>query len=223
MDWQGAELPFEIRNFGPATAADLSHVHCQDYVNGILDGEIANGHGNTNLRVSHSCLLTVGSFTAAAEEAVNNGIVACSPTSGFHHACYDSGRGFCTFNGLLAAAWKLLARDWSVAIVDCDAHFGDGTQNIIDHLMLHDKISHWTYGREIPAAFEWRSFEDQMDGFVESFLTQSNAGRRILFYQAGADVHVDDPLGPGELGMHDFEMRQRDQLLFKRGFPQTIC
>lgn len=102
-----------------------------------------------------------------------------------------------------------------MAIVDCDAHFGDGTQNIIDHLMLHDKISHWTYGREIPAAFEWHSFEDQMDGFVESFLTQSNAGRRILFYQAGADVHVDDPLGPGELGMHDFEMRQRDQLIFE--------
>lgn len=93
-DWQGAGLPFEIRNFGPATAADLSLVHCQDYVNGILNGEIANGHRNTNLRVSHSCLLTVGSFMAAAEEAANNGIVACSPTSGFHHACYDSCRGF---------------------------------------------------------------------------------------------------------------------------------
>jgi len=214
-DWQGAGLPIEIRDVGPATVSDLSFVHCRDYVNGVLQGQIKNGHGNTNRRVSNSCLLTVGSFMAAGEEAASNGIVACSPTSGFHHASTESGRGFCTFNGLMAAAWKMLARDWSVAIVDCDAHFGDGTQSIINQKKLHDRISHWTYGRDIPGAFKWDSFENQINGFVETFLEESNVDQRILFYQAGADVHVDDPLGPGEHGMFDTEMRQRDRLIFE--------
>lgn len=214
-DWQSAGLPIEIRDFAPASVADLSHVHCPEYVNGVLAGEIANGHGNTNQKVSKSCLLTVGSFMAAAVEAAGHGFVACSPTSGFHHASYDSGRGFCTFNGLMAAAWKMLARDWSVAIIDCDAHYGDGTQNIISHKKLHDRVHHWTYGRDIPAAFEWARFETQINRFVETFLAESNAGPRIVFYQAGADVHVDDPLGPGESGMCDSEMRQRDRLIFE--------
>lgn len=54
-----------------------------------------------------------------------------------------------------------------------------------------------------------------MHGFIETFLKKSEPDRRIMFYQAGADVHVDDPLGPGDHGMYDCEMRQRDRLIFE--------
>ena len=214
-DWHAAGLPIDLKPFAAATVADLSHVHSNHYVKGVLAGEIANGHGNTNRNVSRSCLLTVGSFMAAAEEAASNGLVACSPTSGFHHASYDSGRGFCTFNGLMAAAWKMLARDWCVAIVDCDAHYGDGTQNILSHKKLHDRVYHWTHGRDISGKFEWDRFDRKIRSFIETFLNETDPGRRIVFYQAGADVHIDDPLGPGEHGMLDSEMRQRDRLIFE--------
>lgn len=214
-DWQAAGLSIELKTFDAATVDDLSHVHAREYVKGVLAGEIANGHGNTNRKVSKSCLLTVGSFMAAAEEAASNGLVACSPTSGFHHAGYDSGRGYCTFNGLMSAAWKMVARQCSVAIIDCDAHYGDGTQSILNHKKLHNRIYHWTYGRDISGAFEWDRFERKLQTFVASFLDESEPGRRIVFYQAGADVHVDDPLGPGEHGMFESEMRQRDRLIFE--------
>ena len=152
---------------------------------------------------------------AAAEEAAVNGNVACSPTSGFHHAGFDYGRGYCTFNGLMTATWRMLTRQWSVGIIDCDAHYGDGTQNILTRKSLDDQIYHWTYGRDHSGVFQWDRFERRIRNFMEQFLNETEATRRIVFYQAGADVHVDDPLGPGEAGMFDTDMRQRDRLIFE--------
>ena len=213
--WQAAELPIELKTFDAATVTDLSHIHSRDYVKGVLAGEIANGHGNRNRSVAKLCLFTVGSFMAAAEEAARNGRVACSPTSGFHHASFDYGHGFCTFNELMSATWRMMSRKWCVVIIDCDAHYGDGTQNILSQKKLHLDVHHRTNGRDISGKFEWGRFERQMHGFIETFLKESEPDRRIVFYQAGADVHVDDPLGPGDHGMYDCEMRQRDRLIFE--------
>ena len=49
------------------------------------------------------------SLLSAARGALSNGLVACSPTSGFHHAGYESGYGYCTFNGLMVCALALKA------------------------------------------------------------------------------------------------------------------
>ncbi len=51
---------------------------------------------------------------------------------GMHHAMRDQGRGFCVFNDLVIALFKLLAlgrirRAW---VVDVDAHRGDGTAEL---------------------------------------------------------------------------------------------
>jgi acetoin utilization deacetylase AcuC-like enzyme len=100
--------------------------------------------------------------------------------------------------------------EMTVGILDCDAHFGDGTQDIIDQLNLEDRVAHWTYGRDVRSRFE-----DQVRQFIDDFARQSELGRRILFYQAGADVHIDDPLGPGvRHGMTDEAMRTRDRMIF---------
>ncbi|MCA9036862.1 MAG: hypothetical protein KDA91_17125 [Planctomycetaceae bacterium] len=214
-DWLKSELPIHLKDVPPVSMVDLSAVHSRQYIDGILQGQLKNGHGNTIRRVSRSCLLTAGSFVAAAEEAAHNGKVACSPTSGFHHARYDSARGFCTFNGLMVAAARMCLRKWTVAIIDCDAHQGDGTQSIINQKKMHNQVFHWTYGQEIKAAFQWARFERQIRGFIDSYLSQSRENSRIVFYQAGADAHIDDPLGPGELGMYDHEMRKRDRLIFE--------
>lgn len=101
-DWDSTGLAIDIRSFLPATAEELSTVHDSDHVLSILKGDSHNGHGNRIEEVSESCRWTVGSFVAAAKEAVSNGRVACSPTSGFHHAGYEYCGAFCTFNGLMA-------------------------------------------------------------------------------------------------------------------------
>ena len=118
----------------------------------------------------------------------------------------------------MAAAHKMTAKDVAVAIVDCDRHFGDGTQDIIVRMNLEDRVPHWTYGRDVPSGFHWSDFEPQIRQFIHDFAEQADFGGRVLLYQAGADVHINDPLGPGPTkGMTNDDMRQRDRLIF------TLC
>ncbi len=79
------------------------------------------------LRSTHSAL-------AAADHVASAGGVAyaLSRPSG-HHAHRDRAGGFCYLNNSAAAASRLL-QTWSkVAVLDVDAHHGDGTQNIFYH------------------------------------------------------------------------------------------
>ena len=78
-------------------------------------------------------LASNGGVLPAARSALADG-VAGSLSSGLHHARYDEGSGFCTFNGLVIAAKALLASGAvsSVLIVDLDAHCGGGTAQLID-------------------------------------------------------------------------------------------
>ena len=46
-----------------------------------------------------------------------------------HHAEFDRAMGFCLVNNVAVAAGKALERADTIAIVDWDAHHGNGTQN----------------------------------------------------------------------------------------------
>ena len=78
-----------------------------------------------------SALRSTHSAVAAAEHVAANGGAAyalCRPSG--HHAHRDRAGGFCYLNSSAAAAARLL-QSWSkVAVLDVDAHHGDGTQNI---------------------------------------------------------------------------------------------
>src|SRR5947207_187360 len=58
--------------------------------------------------------------------------VSAALVSGFHHAHADHGEGFCTFNGLIVAAEALKAcgEIKSIAILDLDLHYGNGTASL---------------------------------------------------------------------------------------------
>lgn len=212
-DWQNRGLDVEVVSFDTATAEDLYLAHNQRFADSVLAGRKANGHGNTIKEVTKSCLLTVGSLIAASRAAFTERI-ACSPTSGFHHSGHGYNGAFCTFNGLIVAARKVINEGLcsKVAILDCDAHYGDGTDDIIMHRKLEDQIHHWTYGAHWGRAgrFNQRRFLRQ----VNAFLTQAaKAGVGLVIYQAGADPHINDPLG-GD--MSTAEMRERDAFVFNR-------
>ncbi len=136
-DWLEHALPIEICDYSAVSIEDLKLAHSPDYVEGVFSGRIANGHGNTSSELAESTRWTVGSLVAAASDALVSGL-ACSPTSGFHHASYASGGGFCTFNGLMVTAIKLLQanRVRRVGVLDCDWHYGNGTDDIIQQLRL---------------------------------------------------------------------------------------
>lgn len=216
--WRARKLPITELDFEPVTEADLGAVHDPGYVRDVLSLRSPNGFGTRSEAVAQTLAWTTGSFVAAALHAWRTGAVACSPTSGFHHAEYDSGGGFCTFNGLMVAAWRLLEEGANVVgVLDCDAHYGNGTHDILAHVpALRERVRHYTRG--VPS---YRSDPAAHLAALEPTLTEwAEAGASVVLYQAGADPHVSDPLG-GLLTSK--QLRERDRIVFatckKLGLP----
>lgn len=197
----------------PVTIDDLKRVHDPNYVDAVFAGTTNNGFENRDPRVPEACLWTVGSLVSACREATRlPHRPICSPTSGFHHAGYAWGGGYCTFNGLLVAAQLHLDEypDHKVGIIDCDVHYGDGTDDILKRLpALADRVVHRTSGKH---------FHDDADRFEffawlnESINAVNDAGCQLVIYQAGADMHKDDPLGGF---LDDADMKARDLRVFQ--------
>ena len=133
--WQAAKLPIEIRPVIPASVEELSFAHDPSFVRSILVCEQPNGFGNVREDVARSLPFTNGAMLCAAREALEFGIT-CAPVSGFHHAGYATATMFCTFNALMDAAVTLLReqRVKRVLVLDCDYHYGNGTDEIIERL-----------------------------------------------------------------------------------------
>lgn len=204
----------EVRSFEPATREQLKAAHAPGFVDGVLDGRVPNGFDNTSDGVARSLPYTTGSMIAATEHVLEHGGVAISPTSGFHHAGYVFAGGFCTFNGLIAAALNAKAKGLAerVLILDFDAHYGNGTQDIIDRLGL-DWITHITAYRNYETRAECLKVLDQIDGLLMECKPD------LVIYQAGADIHIDDPLG-GILTTRD--MAYRDEQVIESCLTRKV-
>lgn len=211
-DWAGhRRIHVEICSFEPVTEAQMARAHDPAFVRGVLASEIANGFGNCSAGVAASLAYTSGSMVAAAEHSVLHREVVCSPTSGFHHAGYGTAAGYCTFNGLMVTALALKDAGLvnRVAILDCDAHYGNGTDHIIRRLGI-DWIEHHTQG------LRFYSANDAGDGQYERWLAQAIEkclDCDLVLFQAGADPHIDDPLG-GILTTA--QMNARDRMVFEK-------
>jgi acetoin utilization deacetylase AcuC-like enzyme len=213
-DWlqHGLIQESDILGFEPVTPGDLIRAHDPVFVEGVLSLEMPNGFNNRDAEVAASLPYTSGSLLAAARYALAHQANVCSPTSGFHHAGYDYAGGYCTFNGLMVTALTLLEANGvkSVGIIDCDAHYGDGTQDIIKRLGVQ-AVRHHTMGEH------FHTTEDVGRGggkFLHWLIgaLEDCKGVDLLIYQAGADPHLKDPLG-GMLS--DVAMCKRDHLVFQ--------
>ena len=204
QDWRDAGLPIEIRPFEPVSADTLKLAHDARFVDDVLGLRLDNGFGNTSPQVAKSLPYTSGAMLAAAQEAVINKTVAVAPVSGFHHAGYASAEGYCTFNGLMVTAMALREEGFArrVGILDLDQHYGNGTDDIIERLGL-GFIEHFTAGNRYRQVSQAEPFLSALPQVVERF-----EGCDVLLYQAGADPHVDDPLG-GWLTTEQLERRDR--------------
>ncbi len=213
QDWlaRGLIRDTDVLGFEPVSRADLQRAHDSEFVDGVLDLRIANGFGNHDAQVAASLPYTSGSLLAAARHALEHRENACSPTSGFHHAGHDFAQGFCTFNGLMVTAMALLERGdvQSIGILDCDVHYGNGTDDIVQKLGVQG-IRHHTMGAHIH-----RSRESDVDGSsFQAWLDGAIADCRnvdLVIYQAGADPHINDPLGGVLTGV---QMAKRDHAVF---------
>jgi Histone deacetylase domain len=110
----------------------------------------------------------------------------------FHHAGYADGGGYCTFNGIMVAVAKYIAAHpgAKVGILDCDLHYGDGTDDILKRKpALASQVIHRTSGKY------FHDGNDPLELFpwLHHSIEEINAfGCDVVIYQAGADMHVKD-------------------------------
>lgn len=209
----GTRWPIELVAPEPSAVSDVCRVHDPAFVDDVLLLRRPNGFGSLSESVARSLLYTCGACYGSSLVALREGISA-SLTSGFHHAGPGMVRGFCTFNGLMVTAAQLLAeaRVERVAIIDCDYHYGNGTQAIIDAQAMSDRVLHVSFGesfRRPEQANDYLSTVAELHARFESFRPE------LILYQAGADPHIDDPLG-GLLTTEQMRCRDRTLLSIAR-------
>ena len=206
--WRRLGIPISVIEPDPVTHAELCLAHDKGFVERVLSAKDRNGFGNRSPQVAASLPYTSGAMLAAARETLRNRAVAVAPCSGFHHARFGAPDGFCTFNGLVVAAQvlKIGGEARRIGILDFDQHYGDGTDDIIEHLGLR-YIEHYSAGQHWCSPEKAEEFLSAIPSIVERMADCS-----LILYQAGADPHVDDELG-GWLTTK--QLAERDRIVFE--------
>lgn len=195
-----------IGNFEPFENREFYRAHAPSYVDDVFTLRRVNGFGNRNASVNESLRYSNANFLAAATHAADHGGIVCSATQGFHHAHYDNGYGYCTFNGLMIAATRLVETMGKIMILDGDGHLGDGTDDITDILSLEKHVLNITSGRGFSHMMRrWNN--DMWKSWIWGLIQRYKPG--IIFYQAGADAWEEDPYNAGYLSMEGLACRDR--------------
>jgi acetoin utilization deacetylase AcuC-like enzyme len=160
--------------------------------------------------------------TVACRLALEEGLVF-HPVSGAHHADQAGGGGFCTFNFLVGAGRLLLDAGElaKVAIVDLDAHQGDGTWRMVhgdDRFGVFDVAGSNRVGSEVTDRVMLHDVTDAAGyeaalAALPAFLDRFAPG--LVQFQAGMDCHQDDPIG-GIPGVDAAFLASRDRFVIEQ-------
>lgn len=148
----------------------------------------------------------------------------CRPSG--HHARADRASGFCYVNNTAVAAQRLRARYERVAILDVDAHHGDGTQQIFYNradiltVSIHaDPVNYYPFftgyageggsgageGFNLNLPLAHGAGGEAMNGAIETASERIAAfGAQALVVPLGFDAHRLDPIGVLKLEADDF-------------------
>ena len=224
----------------PASIDQLTLVHDTHYVERVFSGELTEleirriGFPWSEKMVIRSQRST-GASIAAARAAVHEGI-AVNLAGGTHHACPDSGQGYCVFNDVMVAARVCQAEQVAqkILFIDCDVHQGNGTA-----MAAADDDSLFTFSIHCDKNFPFRKATSDLDISLpegtadEPYLAAMNHGLDgifarfepdLVFYVSGADPFAGDRLG--RLALTKSGLQQRDETVLlrcrERGIPVAI-
>ena len=165
------------RNFTELATSLTNQQHSNEYFGAMSTGDprsLAESQGfNWDPGIFTMALAHTSGLLAATHDALSNSCLAGSLSSGLHHAHYDRGMGYCTFNGLTSAA-KFAIDDFGaqrVLILDFDAHSGGGTWDIIQRSLSANVV--------------------QLDVTCSAFDTWKPEGESAIWYTGHQDYRTD--------------------------------
>ena len=201
----------------PATRAQIESVHTKGYVD--LVENFGEGYLDTDTAIHPEtptyARLAAGGAVAAAVACMESGRPALAlvrPPG--HHAGPEYGGGFCYFNNVAIAAAQVLHRYARVAILDFDAHHGNGTRDIfatrrdVLYISIHqygifpgtgpaeDVGEGAGLGYTVNVPFPARAGDASYDLAFEDLVGPIVRGYRpeAILVSLGADAHYKDPL-----------------------------
>lgn len=204
----------------PEIITKLKKLHNPVYVNAFLGGiePLASSNGfDWTEQIRDGVIAINEAMIAGATTALERG-VASVLGAGFHHAVYEHGDAFCTFNGLALVAHMNSAKQ--IFVLDCDEHQGNGTAEFTNRLENlwnfsifgtrmdeRDLLSRRSHERMVHG---WGEYESALwDGLLEIERVQPD----LVIYQAGVDCYKNDGMGQAEL--RSSELISRDQIVFE--------
>ena len=200
-----------------ATEAELLRAHTPAYIDEVVNQHISTEwDGKRSDLANLACLFVGGTLTALDALLTNKTKLAIHFPGAKHHAQADHSSGFCVFADFALAA-DIATKDHGkkVAILDIDAHHGDGTENltaenlnVLTFSIHQDGIFPGTGYESHPEknVYNYPLDSDQPDGNsnkddqalmsgVDKFCELAKDFKPdLLFIACGADGHKEDPL-----------------------------
>lgn len=207
-----------VNDVFPLEKEDLLSVHSKDYIDSFLCSKERFEYLPT--------LLRGGAVTSSILYSFEKNSSSMVPASGFHHARYGGAGTFCLFNSPMVGL-NLLVNNYGVkkiGYIDLDAHFADGTYDIIRKLNLEKNFVTYDFTTEgFAPGQKQEDYQPWLDSLYNKLENHFSDCDFIYLYH-GYDAHIDDPLG-GYLDDHNIKKRDRALFSFLKhlGAPYSWC
>jgi acetoin utilization deacetylase AcuC-like enzyme len=229
LEVEGLVGPKGFERPEPAGFELLAAVHDPVYVRQVIEADVPPkleriiGMPITR-GVSDRAQAAVGGTLLAARLALRFGL-ACNTAGGSHHAKWEGGAGFCTFNdvGVVGRALLDSGEIGQALVVDLDVHQGDGTAFIFQAerrvftFSMHG-AKNYPVRRgpsdldiDLPDGTGDAAYLEELDTVLPTLMERVEPD--LVFYIAGVDPHADDRLG--RLALSDAGLAARDAYVLR--------
>jgi acetoin utilization protein AcuC len=222
-----------------ATKHELLRIHSSRYVSEVLDDHKSGQWTGERPDLSNLAGLFAGGTLVALDALLTGKTSTAVHFPGAkHHAQYDYSSGFCIFADFALAA-DIATKDHGkkVAILDIDAHHGDGTENLtadnpnVLTFSIHEKgifpgtgneseptklAYNYPLGSKDPGQNPNKDDQALIDGVTEFCRLADQFQPDLLFIACGADGHYEDPLSSLQFTLEGYGSTAR---LIRSRFP----
>lgn len=230
-----------------ASVEELRNGHAQAHIERVIvHGRSDEWAGTRQDLATLAQQLAGGTLIAADALLAGHARTAVHFAGAKHHAQWDRSSGFCVFNDFAIASHHVLTGHRTIlspiegkrvpvrriAILDIDAHHGDGTENLLRDdprvltFSVHDRSifpgtghdddpARNVFNRPLSPGAGDDALRSAVDDFVHIAIQFSP---EMVFVAMGADGHSDDPLSNLDYTSEGMEHAIR---LVRRAFPQT--